>query len=273
MEWPELDWPKLVLAKITMAQNGPNWPNRDWPKSVRHSFLPLLGVLSLNFGGVFEGPGASNTTKIPRKDPQEREERMKTVAGEGKKREILGSTPFGPQPFRPVPPPLEAPPFVVQKFNIPKLADVEIGRSRNWPTSKKKKKLAEVEIGRSRPRSPGSGLVSPHATYRITRLDSHHFRLLLLHRLQFPLPFTVFSRCGRPFWPPPRCLRTGRGLGQEEVRSGECGGSNLQRSGWSCECKRAVVTWTSTHHRSRWTPTRSGSRWVGRPSRRWTRHR
>ena len=32
-----------------------------------------------------------NTTKIQRKDPQEREERMKIVAGEGKKeREILG---------------------------------------------------------------------------------------------------------------------------------------------------------------------------------------
>ena len=32
------------------------------------------------------GPRPSNPTKIPRKDPQEREERMKIVAGEGKKR-------------------------------------------------------------------------------------------------------------------------------------------------------------------------------------------
>ena len=31
-----------------------------------------------------------NITKIPREDPQEREERMKIVAGEGKKTEILG---------------------------------------------------------------------------------------------------------------------------------------------------------------------------------------
>ena len=39
----------------------------------RHNFLsffPLLGVLSLIFGGVFGGPSASNTTKIPRKDPK-----------------------------------------------------------------------------------------------------------------------------------------------------------------------------------------------------------
>ena len=38
---------------------------------------------------TFEGPGASNT-KIPREDPQEREERLKIVVGEGKKSEILG---------------------------------------------------------------------------------------------------------------------------------------------------------------------------------------
>ena len=31
------------------------------------------------------GPGLQNTTKIQRKDPQEREERMKIVAGEGEK--------------------------------------------------------------------------------------------------------------------------------------------------------------------------------------------
>ena len=31
--------------------------------------------------------------------------------------------------------PLGAPPLVVQKFNIQKMAEVEIGRSRNWPKS------------------------------------------------------------------------------------------------------------------------------------------
>ena len=46
---------------------------------------------------TFEGPGTSNTTKIPREDPQEREERMKIVAGEGKKREMLGP-PFEAHP-------------------------------------------------------------------------------------------------------------------------------------------------------------------------------
>ena len=42
-----------------------------------------------------DGPGASNTTKIPRKDPKEREERKKNEAREGKKREIMGPPPFG----------------------------------------------------------------------------------------------------------------------------------------------------------------------------------
>ena len=77
------------------------------------------------------------------KGPQEREERMKTVAGEGKKKhEIFGPPLFGA-------PTLRAPPFVVQKNST----------SQTWPKSKlvelekKKKKLAEVEIGRSRPRS------------------------------------------------------------------------------------------------------------------------
>ena len=42
---------------------------------------------------TFQGPGASNTTKIRREDHQEREERMKNVAGKFKKREILGSHP------------------------------------------------------------------------------------------------------------------------------------------------------------------------------------
>ena len=39
---------------------------------------------------TFEGPSASNTTKIPREDPQEKEERMNIVAGEGKKEQNLG---------------------------------------------------------------------------------------------------------------------------------------------------------------------------------------
>ena len=105
--------------------------------------------------------------------PQERERRMKIVAEEGKRSakfwastlraphpsglhpsvlQPSGPTLRGPTITRFGPPPFGAHPSkapVVPKFNIPKLAEVEIGRSRNWPKSK----LAEVEIGRSRSRS------------------------------------------------------------------------------------------------------------------------
>ena len=81
-------------------------------------FHPLLEVLSLNFCGVFEGrdpvhvgplqtctfpctfqgPGASNT-KIPRKDPQEREERKLWRARDKKKSAKF----WAPPPVRGVP--------------------------------------------------------------------------------------------------------------------------------------------------------------------------
>ena len=92
------------------------------PAAKIRSFLPSLGVFSLNFGGVledqdpqmctrgrrgftrqtrelqtrtFERPGASNTTKFPLENPQ-REERMKFPVGEGKKARNFGPPPFGP---------------------------------------------------------------------------------------------------------------------------------------------------------------------------------
>ena len=50
---------------------------------------------------TFQGPGASNTTKIPRKDPQEREKERKWRRERGKKSEILGPAPFGAPPEGP----------------------------------------------------------------------------------------------------------------------------------------------------------------------------
>ena len=139
---------------------------------------------------TFQGPGASNTTKIPRKDPKRVKEERKLWRRREKARNfgpstfrgstlqgptllallgptllgptllgptLLGSTlrghPSGPNFFKVWGlHPSRAPHFVVPKFNIQKLAEielpeVEIGRSRNWPKSKKR---AEVEIGRSR---------------------------------------------------------------------------------------------------------------------------
>ena len=86
---------------------------------------------------TFERPGATNTTKIPRKRPKERAKRLKkTVAGEGtKKREILGPHPSGPHPSGPhffwvwaptlraptlrTPPPFGPPPFGPPPFGPP----------------------------------------------------------------------------------------------------------------------------------------------------------
>ena len=47
---------------------------------------------------TFDDPRASNTTKIPREDTQRETKRAKMEAG-GKKREILGPSPFGAPPF------------------------------------------------------------------------------------------------------------------------------------------------------------------------------
>ena len=80
---------------------------------------------------------------------------------------------------------------------------------------------------------------------RITRLGSHHFCLLLLRRFQLLLPLIVRSCwCGCPldaYGHHRAACAWGRGLGEEGVRSGECGGPNLHRSGWPCECKRAFA--------------------------------
>ena len=51
---------------------------------------------------TFERPGASNTTKVPREDPPEREERMKVPTGERKKSAIFWAPPpFGAPHFGP----------------------------------------------------------------------------------------------------------------------------------------------------------------------------
>ena len=122
------------------------------------SFLPLLLVFSLNFGGfeapvrssvhvralglsceapnppglhtttrelqtcTFERTGASNTTKIPRKRPTREGEKNKNCGGKGKKkREILGPHRSGPHPFGTPPPPFGPPPFRAPILRSPTL--------------------------------------------------------------------------------------------------------------------------------------------------------
>ena len=113
---------------------------------------------------TFHGPGASNTTKIPRKDPKREKEERKLWRTRGKKKErnfglptlrgstllgstLLGSTLLGSTLRCPT---LRGPTF--SRFGASTLrgphtlssqnSTSKIGRSRNWPKSK----LAEVEM-------------------------------------------------------------------------------------------------------------------------------
>ena len=87
---------KLVQKSLGEAlQAGSSKPTQSKPnpigdRTVTPVTQEIVGKLQGELGTpnvhiLFEGSGASNTTKIPRKRPKEREKRIKTVAGEGKK--------------------------------------------------------------------------------------------------------------------------------------------------------------------------------------------
>ena len=66
------------------------WPAQFWPANFGQSRPPGLHTTAREFlKCTFEGLGASNTTKIPREDPQEREKKNEHRAGDGKKRAIF----------------------------------------------------------------------------------------------------------------------------------------------------------------------------------------
>ena len=149
----------LLVEFWTCTFDGPR-ASKHHPKSMRppgfHTTArePKRAHLS--------APALQTSPEFHERTPRERERRKKIVAGGGKKkREILGPPPFGalrrstlrgstlrgstfsrfgPPPFGAhfffgppfwAPHPSGAPPFVVQKFNNGKLAEVEIGRSRS----------------------------------------------------------------------------------------------------------------------------------------------
>ena len=80
---------KLRIA-ITTNPRPPS-PEGWWPEGVgvqtRRCFTRHSEKLQTC---TFEGPGASNTTKIPREDPQRERKKTKIVAGDGKKRHLWG---------------------------------------------------------------------------------------------------------------------------------------------------------------------------------------
>ena len=79
---------------------------------------------------------------------------------------------------------------------------------------------------------PGAGLaLATCPTCRITRIEPQLFRIVLLRRLNLPLPLSArFCRCGLPLdlqWPPPCSLRKGWDFGKEGVRVGDRDRSDL----------------------------------------------
>ena len=78
---------------------------------------------------TLKGPGASNTTKIPRQDPHRERKRTKMGTGEGKK-----ARNFGPPPFR-APPPWTHPHYLA-KFGLAKFVrSNNIGQMWSRPNS------------------------------------------------------------------------------------------------------------------------------------------
>ena len=104
---------------------------------------------------TFDGPGASNTTKKPREDPQRETKRAKIVAGDGKKARNFGpATLAGPHLALPHPlehhhdtpdPKLDRPNLDWPKLDWPKLALAKIGRAK---TTMAKTGLAKVGLFR-----------------------------------------------------------------------------------------------------------------------------
>ena len=91
----------------------------------------------------------------------------------------------------------------------------------------------------------GAGMaLSACPTCRVTKITSHLFRVLLLHRLQFA---SSLNRAYLPVWPShstllasPSSVRTGWGSRKKGVRIGECRRPHLSRSRWARvnECGR-----------------------------------
>ena len=178
--------PKMCTFGLSGCRVKPRRPHQTGPPGLHTTTRELQTC-------TFERTGASNTTKIPRKRPKEREKRIKNCGGREKKREILGPPPFGASPFGP--PPFGPPPFgapslrgphptlrgphplgphhdtknIGQKLDWPKLdwpklalaktAMAKNGLAKNWIGQNWSNQDGQNGIGQSRslPRVQGSG--------------------------------------------------------------------------------------------------------------------
>ena len=202
--------PSQTLSPSPLSAGPPKFSLFFFPSPATFSvFLPLLGVLSLNFGI----PGPLKCARLefsccrskPADDPQEREERKKIVAGEGKKREILGhplaAHPSGPPTLRGLTLRGGAPPFggraqrglprpspkwrdgwgtktntpILAKVDLAKVGHPNVGQSRSIKVGQNRSKFfGQSRFGQSRS-SPQLAKVGQRAVYnRHTEVEVHH---------------------------------------------------------------------------------------------------
>ena len=100
--WPKSNCPKSKLAEVEIGLLSRNWPKKDWPK---------------------KNIALQTPPKFHERTPRERKKKENCGGRREKSAKFWASHPS------------RAPHFVVPKFDIRKLAEVEIGRSRNWPKS------------------------------------------------------------------------------------------------------------------------------------------
>ena len=111
--------PQMCTFGLFGCRVKPRRPHQTGPPGLAHDKKKNRELQTC----TFEGPGASNTTKIPRKRPKEMGKRNKQLWREReKKARNFGPPPFGPPPFGPPPfgpPPFGPPPFGAPPFGAP----------------------------------------------------------------------------------------------------------------------------------------------------------
>ena len=123
---------------------------------------------------------------------------------------------------------------------------------------------------------PGAGLAfSTCPTCRVTALESNVFRMILLHRLQMPLPLTVRTcRCGRPLDAYGHHRAACARVGAMQLRTWQR--ASVAKQEVASQPTHSCATWTSNCHKEvvagDWKLSLTGCLCSEAPSWRWTQH-